>query len=226
MNLQVYADRDAVAAAAAERLVAAAGNVVLAGGSTPKQAYALVGERRRDWSQTRLWLSDERHVPAGDERSNLGMVRAALGSDAPLEAVDTSQVPDAAAADYETRLRDALAGRPGVDLLLTGLGPDGHTASLFPDQPAVGERTRFVVGVPEAGMEPHVARVTLTLPVFHAAREVVFLVAGADKADAMLRAFGDPPDASVPAALARPQEGRLTVLADRDAAARLSGATS
>jgi 6-phosphogluconolactonase len=222
MKLEVLADAAAVAAAAADLLTEATGNVVLSGGSTPKQAYGIVGARRDDWSGTRLWLGDERLVPITDERSNGRMAREQLGDAAPLELVDTSLALDAAAADYESRLRDALAGRPGVDLALMGLGPDGHTASLFPGKPALAETERRVVGVPEAGMEPQVPRVTMTFPVFRAARRVVFLVAGADKADAVARAFGDPPDETAPAALVRPQEGDLLVLLDGAAAARLS----
>ena len=101
-----------------------------------------------------------------------------------------------------------------------GLGPDAHTASLFPGKPALQETARLAVAVPEAGLEPFVARVTLTLAAFNAAREVVFLVAGSDKAEALARAFGDPADSSAPAALVRPSSGGLRVLADI-AAARL-----
>ena len=102
-----------------------------------------------------------------------------------------------------------------------GLGPDGHTASLFPGKPALSENQRFVVGVPEPGMEPMVPRVTLTLPVFNTAREVVFLVAGADKATAVRRAFGTPPDETAPSALVRPGAGKLMVVLDAPAAAEL-----
>ena len=168
-----------------------------------------------------MWLGDDRFVAPDDERSNQGMARAALGPDAPVEAIDTALELDAAAADYERRLRAALSDKAGVDLLLTGLGPDAHTASLFPGKPEVAERTRFVVGVPEAGMEPYVPRITITLSVFREARSVVFVVTGGDKAEAVARAFGDPPDTTAPAALARPHQGELTVLADRAAAAHL-----
>ncbi|MEA2167889.1 MAG: 6-phosphogluconolactonase [Solirubrobacteraceae bacterium] len=222
MNLEIFDDADGVAAAAAELLIAATGNVVLSGGSTPKKAYAIVAERRTDWSGTRLWLGDERYVPATDEHANVLMAQRALGAAAPIEGVDTELALDAAAAEYEERLLAALEGRAGVDLALMGLGPDGHTASLFPGKPAVNETERYVIGVPEAGMEPRVPRVTLTLPVFDAARKVVFLVAGEDKAEAMERAFGEPRDETAPAALVRPQEGELIVLADRAAAARLT----
>ncbi len=119
------------------------------------------------------------------------MVRTALTESLPEERrprlmpVDTSLGPDAAAAAYEALLLETIGQHPRLDLALMGLGPDGHTASLFPGKPAVAETQRFCVGVPEAGMEPMVPRVTLTLPLFNTAREVVFLVAGADKATAV-----------------------------------------
>src|ERR671921_654344 len=125
--------------------------------------------------------------------------------------VDTSLSPDAAAAAYESLLLTTIGLHPRLDLALMGLGPDGHTASLFPGKPAVAETQRYAVGVPEPGMEPLVPRVTLTLPVFNTAREVVFLVAGADKAPAVRRAFGTPPDESSPAAHVRPGAGTLLV---------------
>jgi 6-phosphogluconolactonase len=171
-----------------------------------------------------LWLGDERHVPADDERSNALMVREQLLTRIPratlpgFEPVDTALDLEAAAADYEERFRPV--GR--LDLALMGLGPDSHTASLFPGKPAVDVTGRLALAVPEAGLEPFVPRVTLTVEAFNAAREIVFLVSGADKADALARAFGDTPDPDAPAARIRPVDGRLLVLADRAAAADLS----
>ena len=155
------------------------------------------------------------------------MIRAALTDNLPEERrprlmpVDTALGTDAAAAAYESLLLATVGRHPRLDLALMGLGPDGHTASLFPGKPALSENQRFVVGVPEPGMEPMVPRVTLTLPVFNTAREVVFLVAGADKATAVARAFGTPPDESAPAALVRPGAGKLMVVLDAPAAAEL-----
>ena len=174
-----------------------------------------------------MWLGDERVVPHDDERSNLRMVRESLWERLPEERrprllpVDTSLGHDAAAAAYESLLRETLGNHPRVDLALLGLGPDAHTASLFPGKPAVQETKRLAVGVPEAGMEPQVARVTLTLPLLNSAREIVFLIAGADKAEAVRRAFGDPPDPSAPAAHVRPGAGTLTLVLDAAAAAEL-----
>jgi 6-phosphogluconolactonase len=208
-------------------IASAGGHVALSGGSTPKHAYELAAESDADLSAATLWLGDERLVPEDDERSNLRMVREALTDRLPEERrprlmpVDTSLGPDAAAAAYEALLLDTIGWHPRLDLALMGLGPDGHTASLFPGQPAVSETQRYAVGVPNSGMEPMVARVTLTLPLFNTAREVVFLVAGADKAPAVGRAFGRPPDESLPAALVRPGAGTLMVVLDEQAAAEL-----
>jgi 6-phosphogluconolactonase len=218
------------AAAVAELLLdvaCAGGHVALSGGSTPKRAYELVGASDADMSAATLWLGDERVVPADDERSNLSMIRAALTDRLPEErrprlmAVDTPLGADAAAAAYEDLLRETVGNHPRLDLALMGLGPDGHTASLFPGKPALQEDHRFVVGVPEAGMEPMVARVTMTLPLLNAAREVVFLVEGDGKAEAVARAFSEPPDETAPSALVRPGAGTLTVVLDAAAAAGL-----
>ena len=110
---------------------------------------------------------------------------------------------------------------PRFDLVLLGLGPDGHCASLFPGDPALEERERLAVGVARAGLAPWVPRVTLTLPVLNAARQVLFLVTGADKAAAAARAFAGGPDRRTPASLVAPTDGTLTVLTDRAAAAQL-----
>jgi 6-phosphogluconolactonase len=204
----------------------AGGHVALSGGSTPRRAYELAAGTDADLSAATLWLGDERVVPPDDERSNLAMVRSALTDRLPeqrrprLMPVDTALGHDAAAAAYDALLRATIGNHPRLDLALMGLGPDGHTASLFPGKPALEENHRFAVGVPEAGMEPQVPRVTLTLPLFNTAREVV-LISGADKAAAVARAFGESPDESAPAALVRPGAGTLTLVLDEPAAAEL-----
>jgi len=231
-EIRVLEDAAAVAAEAAELLVACAragGQIALSGGSTPKRAYALAAERDVDWSAATLWLGDERLVPLDDDRSNAGMADVQLVSRIPedrrptLELVHTELEPEQAANDYEVRLRGALRDGAGLDLALMGLGPDAHTASLFPGKPESLERERWVVAVPEPGMDPQVPRVSLTIPVFEAARDVVFLVAGADKAGAMVKAFGSDPDAISPASHIRPAPGRLLVLADKAATSELLG---
>jgi 6-phosphogluconolactonase len=230
VELRVLDDAEAVAVAASELLVAAAragGQIALSGGSTPKRAYRLAAGALDDWSSATLWLGDERHVPRDDERSNARMVNEQLVGVVPdagrprFEEVAVGLSLHQAAADYDGRLRAALNNGGALDLAIMGIGPDAHTASLFPGKPAVQERRRWVVEVREAGMVPWVPRVTMTLPVFDTAHDVVFLVAGQDKAEAVERAFGDPPDPDAPSGMVRVRHGRLLVLADRAAAARL-----
>jgi len=129
--------------------------------------------------------------------------------------------PDAAADDYERELREA--GTPEFDLLMLGIGPDGHTASMFPDQASLSERSRLVIGVPEAGLEPFVPRVSLTLPGLALARHIVFLISGASKADAVAAAFGKDAaaDPHVPSSMVAQVAKRITVLLDPAAAGRL-----
>src|SRR5918997_2835829 len=220
MDIRVVDDPAAEVADLLIDVACAGGHVALSGGSTPKRAYELAAGSEADLSASTLWLGDERVVPPDDERSNLRMVRAALCDRLPEERrprlmpVDTALGPDAAAAAYEALLLETIGRHPRLDLALMGLGPDGHTASLFPGKPALSETKRFAVGVPEAGMEPLVPRVTLTLRLFNTAREIVFLVAGEDKAEAVARVFGDPPDETAPAALVRPGAGTLVAVLD------------
>jgi 6-phosphogluconolactonase len=225
MNLEVLNDP---AAALADRLVAAAergGHIALTGGSTPREAYARAAAAGADWSRAVLWFGDERCVGPDDDRSNYRMARETLldGIDVRAERILGELGPEEGAADYERRLAGAVEaggdGMPVLDLVLLGLGPDGHCASLFPSRPEVGVRDRAVVGVPEAGLEPFVPRVSMTLPTLNAAREVWFVVTGAGKADAAERAFGGDPREDTPASLVRPP--RLTVLMDPPAASRL-----
>jgi 6-phosphogluconolactonase len=227
IEFQVVEDPAAAVADLFLDIACAGGNIALSGGSTPRAAYERAATSDADMSAATLWLGDERVVPEDDERSNLRMVRAALTDRLPEERrprlmpVDTTLGPDAAAAAYESTLRQNVGNHPRLDLALMGLGPDSHTASLFPGKPAMNENHRFVVAVPEAGMEPYVPRVTLTLPIFNTAREVVFLVAGADKAEAVARAFGEQPDQASPSAHVRPGAGTLTIVLDPAAAAEL-----
>ena len=220
MDVRIVDDPARVVADLLVDVACAGGHVALAGGSTPKRAYELVAGVDADLSAATLWLGDERVVPRDDERSNARMVRQTLLAGLPEERrpmlieVEPELGPEAAAAAYETRLRAQLGNHPRLDLVLLGLGPDSHTASLFPGKPALAETHRLVAPVPEAGMEPQVPRVTMTYPLLNSAREVVFLAAGADKAEAVRRAFGDPPDESSPAAHVRPGAGTLTVVLD------------
>ena len=203
--------------------VRAGGNIALAGGSTPKAAYGLVADMGLDWSGATLWFGDERCVPPDDEASNYRMAKEALldrisGEPPAVKRMAGEKGPHAGAEDYERELARTLGEQlPRLDLVLLGLGPDAHTASLFPGKPAVDVTDRGVVGVEEAGMPPEVPRITLTFPTINAARQVVFLIAGEDKSDAVRRAFGSDPSPEAPASLV---EDPL-VLLDEGAASRL-----
>jgi 6-phosphogluconolactonase len=219
---------DDPAEAVADLLVEAAeagGHVVLTGGSSPGRAYELAAARDASWRDATVWFGDERCVPPEHEWSNFGMAEAALLArlSAPPAVVrmEGELGPDAGAGAYEAAVRERLGGEPRWDLLLLGLGPDAHTASLFPSKPEKDVADRLVVGVPEAGMEPQVPRISMTLPCLNAARHVVFLVTGGSKADAVRRAFGAEPDPASPAAHVRPAAGELTVLLDSPAAEAL-----
>jgi 6-phosphogluconolactonase len=216
---------DDPAAELAARLTAGAEegeHIVLAGGSTPQRAYELAAGRGADWSGATVWFGDERCVPPDHPHSNFRMAEAALLSRLKRKPetlrMEGELGPEAGAGAYEAHVRERMGAEPRWDLLVLGLGPDGHCASLFPGKPEVEERHRLVAGVPLAGMEPQVPRISLTLPALNAAREVVFVATGAPKADAVARAFGSAPDPSLPSALVRPNAGELVVLLDPEAA--------
>jgi 6-phosphogluconolactonase len=223
------------AAAAAERIAAVVRRggqqIALAGGSTPRRAYELLAAMDLNWSDSDLWLGDDRCVGPDHEHSNYKMVGEELVDRLPAERrprawhrIRGELGPHDAADVLEQEMRATFgeaADMPVFDLILLGIGPDAHTASLFPNDDALAERHRWAVGVETPGMAPLVPRVTLTLPVLNAAREVVFLISGADKADAVARAFGDAPGLDAPSSLVRPDPGTLTVLLDQPAAARL-----
>lgn len=206
----------------AERLATAArkgGHIVLTGGSTPRIAYELAAGLETDWTAVELWWGDERCVPADDERSNYGMAKQAL-----LDHVSVGEVHrmrgelgrDQGAELYEQE----LGALERFDVVLLGLGPDGHVASLYPEQPTLDETERRVIGA-QAKLEPFVDRITLTLPMLRRASEVLFLVTGKDKANAARRAFRDEPSRSTPGSLVRATGGLTTAVLDADAAALL-----
>ena len=205
----------------------AGGNIVLTGGSTPKRAYEACARAGVDWSAATLWFSDERCVPPDDQRSNFGMVDGALVGRLQKDArprvmrMEGELGPEIGAANYESLMREHVGNDPRWDVLLIGLGPDSHVASLFPGKPELEERSRLVVGVEHAGWQPPVPRISLSMPCLNGARRVIFLVTGKDKATAMKRAFGDPVDPDAPGAHVRPVAGELLVLCDPDAAGEL-----
>jgi 6-phosphogluconolactonase len=222
LELVVVEDEAEVASVVAERLARAAregGNVVLTGGSTPEAAYKEAAKREPDWSKVDLWWGDERCVPPDDELSNFGMAKRTLLDRIEQHPRGVHRIKgelgkEEAAADYERELGDTQ-----LDLLLLGVGPDGHVASLFPNAPTL--RQRKAVLPAEAGLEPFVDRVTLSLPTLCGAREVLFLLAGEAKADAAARAFGGTAGPDTPASLVRAKDGRTVVILDRAAAAKL-----
>ncbi len=230
VSLEIVDDPARACAALMVGAVIGGGDIVLTGGSTPRAAYQHFVEAVRsvgiDLSRTTLWIGDERCVDPEDDRSNYKMIKESLldplGERAPrFERMKGELGPDEGADDYQDILRDA--GTPVFDLLLLGIGPDGHCASLFPGQKSLTERQRLVVGVPQAGLEPFVPRISMTIPTLIRSRQIVFLATGHSKADAIARAFGPDadPDPGTPSSLLVPEAKSITVLVDDAAASRL-----
>ena len=222
LRLQVAETPEDAARAAADALAGAAregANIALCGGSTPKRAFELAAELEPDWSKATVWWGDERCVPADDARSNYRLAREALLDrlDRPptVRRVETERGCEQAASHYEAALEGVT-----LDLILLGIGPDGHTASLFPGSPALSESERRVVAAPP-GLQPYVERVTLTIPALSAGRKLVYLVTGAEKAEIAARAFAGAPDPETPSSLVRSLAGETVAILDRAAAARL-----
>jgi 6-phosphogluconolactonase len=220
-EISVFPGPEEAARAAAHLLVTAArarAAIALSGGSTPIRAYELAAEDEPDWSEADVWLADERVVPIDDSRSNARLVRetllARLDGQPERHFVRTELGPPAAADAYDRELRGV-----SLALVLLGIGPDGHTASLFPNASTLDEDVRLAAAA-EPGLEPFVPRVTLTLPALSAADHVVFLVTGAEKADAVARAFGESPSPATPASLVRSRQ-TTTALLDEASAAKL-----
>jgi 6-phosphogluconolactonase len=212
-----------VAELVADRLVETArggGSIVATGGSGPRRAYQLAAEREPDWGRAQIWWGDERCVPPDDERSNYRNVKEELldrlqGQPAAVHRMRGELGKDKGAEDYERELDSSV-----LDLVLLGMGPDGHIASLYPNQPTLEVTDRRVVGA-EAHLDPYVDRISLTLPALRAGRGVLFLVTGEAKADAAARAFTGAQDPGTPASLLRASSGNTVAVLDRAAAARL-----
>jgi 6-phosphogluconolactonase len=238
-QLHIYSDMNQLAEAAAAFIADRAARAVtergrftlaLAGGRTPEPVYRRLAEPdlagRVDWSKVWVLFGDERCVPPGDPRSNYRMAREALLDRVPIPAGQVLRIrgeaePVAAAEAYEQAMRRLAGGdRPDLDLVLLGLGEEGHTASLFPGMPAVTEPARWVLGqyVEKTGMW----RVTLTPAILNQSRAVAFLVAGADKAETLRRVLEGPLlPVMLPAQAIRPAAGELHWLVDAAAAGRL-----
>jgi 6-phosphogluconolactonase len=201
--------------------------VALAGGSTPRSLYRELGDvsvpaDRLDWNRSQLFFGDERSVPPDHADSNYRMVRETLLSRISIPAANVRRMEgeatdlDAASARYQEAL-----GEPPLDLAILGMGADGHTASLFPDTSALHERQRRCVAV--AVPKLATTRITLTYPVFEAARELIFLIAGEDKATTLKRVIEGPwlPDELPSQAIMR-RGGAVVLFCDRGAAAELT----
>lgn len=222
VDLVIVEDENEVATVVAKRLARAAregGNVVLTGGKTPKRAYEQAAKDAPDWSEVALWWGDERCVPPDDENSNYGMAKQSLLDNLERWPKEVHRIKgelgaERAAAEYDGELDDV-----GLDLLLLGIGPDGHVASLFPNAPTLRQRKRVLPAEP--GFEPFVDRVTLSLPTLRAATEILFVVSGEAKADAARRAFVEEPGPATPASLVRTKAGNTTAILDRAAAAEI-----
>jgi len=244
LDLRILTTPQELFAASAEEVVHAATEAVvqrgrftiaLSGGSTPKSLYTLLATNARNavpWEHTFFFWGDERYVPPTDPESNYRMVEESMLSKVPVPAGNVFRVaaesPDAAAAaeSYEQTLKTffTLEGGqfPRFDLILLGMGPDGHCASLFPASAGLQEKSRLVIANWVEKFKT--SRITFTLPVLNAARCVAFLVSGTDKASALRAVLeSDAPGEQYPSKLVRPTDGRLIWLVDRAAASELTG---
>ncbi len=246
LKVEYFVKPDAAALAAraarqfvevAEAAVAARGRarIAISGGSTPKAAFALLADpaqpwlKRMPWDRLELFWVDERCVPPDHADSNYRMTREAMLDHVPLRPEQVHRIegelePEAAAARYESELRNRFrlegAETPRFDLIALGMGPDGHTASLFPHTAALDEISRLVVANHVQNKDAW--RVTLTWPVINQAASVFFLIGGADKAQALSEVMTGPRDVErLPSQLIKPASGILTLLLDKAAAALL-----
>jgi len=251
-RILVYSDEGALAESAADHIAAwITQNVAnhgrfaltLSGGSTPRALYQrLAAAPRRDripWDKVHVFWGDERAVPPSHPESSYRLAQETLLAKVPMPPANVHRLKgeasdlEAAAAEYEQTLRDyfnlpASAAEevwPRLDLVLLGLGPDGHIASLFPDSPALDEGRKWVVATPAAPGEPHVPRLTLTLPVLNHAAQVIFLVTGAAKADMAREVLGGSETGrGLPAVCVHvhPPNGSMMWMLDEAAAGQLS----
>ena len=246
-DIQVFADQAALSAHAADLFVQAAREataarghftVALTGGSSPHKSYELLAQTPRraevDWAKVFVFLGDDRFVPTDDDRSNYGMCKRLLLDHVPLVPAQVLPIPTGtanaqdAAAEYAQTLARVFAQPadgppPALDLILLGMGDDGHCASLFPGMPTLHVTDRWVVSSPPGTLPPPVDRITCTFPVLNAARQVVFLVNGEKKAAAVRDIFeGGAGTDQHPAGGVKPTSGTLTWLLDEAAASLLA----
>ena len=224
LDLIVLDDAEAAARRAGELLAEAAhdgGHIALSGGKSPELAHETAARLQANWSRVELWWGDERCVPADDERSNYAMAKRTLLERVEVQPAAVHRIrgelsPGAAAADYDEALRGV---RLRINVL--GIGPDGHTASLFPNAPGLHEHERLAIAA-EATLEPFVPRVTMTPPMLANADCVLFLITGDEKANGVKRAFEEPPSDETPSSLIRSRDGQTIVVLDAPAASMLA----
>jgi 6-phosphogluconolactonase len=224
LDFIVVDDAEAASRRAGELLAEAAhggGHIALSGGKSPELAHETAARLQPDWSRVELWWGDERCVPPADDRSNYAMAKRTLLDRVEVEPRAVHRIrgelePEAAAAEYDQALR---AVRLRMNIL--GIGPDGHTASLFPQSPGLRESERVAIAA-EAALEPFVRRVTMTPPMLANADCVIFLVTGEQKADAVKRAFEEPPTDETPSSRIRSSDGQTIVILDTPAASKLA----
>ncbi len=243
-ELQIFADAKTLSRAGADKFLQAAHaaiashgrfTVALSGGSTPKAIFALLstdqasGSSQLAWDKVQIFFGDERHVPPDHAESNFRMATEALLSKVPIPSVNIHRVQgelDAAiaAANYEQELRRAFGARaaevPKFDLIMLGMGPDGHTASLFPGTTALKETSALVCSTWVEKLKSH--RITFTYTLLNAAAEVLFIAGGADKAGMLRNVLrGHPSSETYPAQGVRPANGKLIWMVDEAAAGAL-----
>jgi 6-phosphogluconolactonase len=241
MNIKVFPTRDQFNHAATRYIVQTASEAVVAhghftialsGGSTPKEAYGLLAlapyRDQIDWTKTEIFWGDERCVPPDDAESNYHLAYETMLSKLPIPADHIHRMPAdqrdlvAASTAYEQEMRRVFGtdGVPNFDLIHLGLGPEAHTASLFPHQASLQETQRLVM--PVTVPKPPPARLTFTPPLLNAAKHILFLVTGAEKADAVQAVLeGDYQPEEHPAQIVRPTQGEVTWMLDMAAASRL-----
>jgi 6-phosphogluconolactonase len=241
MNIAIYPNIDILSHEAAQYIVRIATEsitthgrftIALSGGTTPRKLYGLLGSEpyrsQIDWTLVHIFWSDERCVPPNSEESNYHLAHEVLLSKISIPAVQVHRMPadmpdrNAASQEHENEMRRVFEtdGIPNFDLIQLGMGPEAHTASLFPHQAALHEQQRLVV--PVSVPKPPPDRLTFTPPLLNAARNVLFLVAGSDKADALHAVLEGPynPD-EYPAQIVRPPDGEVSWMVDTAAAAKL-----
>ena len=242
MQIGIYPDINSLSHEAAQFIVRLANeatvsrgrfSIALSGGSTPKVLYGLFATEpylgQINWPSVEIFWSDERCVPPDDAESNYAMAKEVLLSKIPIQPRQVHRMPaekadrDAAAQEYTLEMQRVFStnGIPAFDLIQLGMGPEGHTASLFPHQPSLHEQQRLVMSV--SVPKPPPPRLTFTPPILNAARHVLFLVTGSEKADAVQAVLEGPyqPD-EYPAQIVRPTHGEVTWMLDTAAAGKLT----